>query len=53
MFTKKIKVRNGRGQLEKVVTEELPVIVEDNGVFFTVRNHKDASPLILSKTILG
>lgn len=52
-FKKKTVIRDGKGKIQSSEITELEPIVEDNGIFYTVRNHVDASPIILSKTILG
>ena len=51
-FSKKTIERNGRGAITKVTHTDIEPIVSSNGIYYMVRTHVDASPIILSKTIL-
>lgn len=51
-FKKTTVFRDGKGKIIKRDAVELEPIIEDCGSHYTVRNHIDASPIILSKNIL-
>ena len=46
-------VTTARGSQVKYKSVEVEPIVEDMGIYYTVKKHKDSSPIILSKTVLG
>ena len=50
LFKKKIITRL-KGRITNTTVVDLPVIVVDGGNHWRVSNHRDASPLILSKNI--
>ena len=52
-FTKKTITRDLRGKLQKVDIQVIDPIVDEFELFWTVRNHVDASPIILSKDVLN
>ena len=54
-FTRTVieSVTTARGSSTKKKKVAVEPIVEDMGIYYTVKKHKDASPIILSKTILG
>lgn len=51
MFKKKTVIRDGRGKITKTTYTDIDPIVVDMDSFWMVKNHKDASPIILSKNI--
>ena len=51
-FIKKVVHRDARGKITKTETIELPVIIEEFDSHYTVKNNKDASPIILSKGVV-
>ena len=53
-FNKEKKVkRDSKGKLLPTKEVELDIDVDIKGTHIEVKTHKDASPMILSKTILG
>ena len=50
MFKKKIVTRV-KGKIVNTKVVDLPVIIEEFDTHWTIKNHEDASPLILSKKI--
>ena len=53
-FNKKKEVkRDSKGKLMPTKEVELDIDVDIKGTHIEVKTHKDASPMILSKTILG
>ena len=50
-FKKKTVFRDGKGKLIKTEIKDIEPIITEGEVCWYISNHKDASPLILSKKI--
>jgi len=53
LFTKKIVIRDAKGQITKRQYLDLEPIISIKNTHIEVKNHKDASPIILNKNILN
>lgn len=50
-FKKNRVIKDSKGKVTQRIVEIMEPIIVDNGYFWAVSNHKDSSPIILSKDI--